>query len=219
MRFLAPVARCDEERAVSVEEPERSDSLAAMEAGRLGEVPELHHAARRDRFSQRGEQPRVEPGSRPRAHGEALGLDEGLELGLDPGERFRAQGRTYLRLELAERGRPLLESGPLEGRGGGFELRELLGRDRDEPANRVRPQAPTALGVVRVHEVEGPERRRDRVAHALGGPPADSEVVLNVVQRESAERPLEAHRESHELRYLLVPHRADFLFICFDMPA
>ena len=74
------------------------------------------------------------------------------------------------------------------------------------------------LGSSEFREVEGPERRRDRVAHALGGPPADSEVVLNVVQRESAERPLEAHRESHELRYLLVPHRADLLFTCFDMP-
>ena len=73
--------------------------------------------------------PRVEPDSRPRAHGKTLGLDEGLELGLDSDERIRAQGRTYLLRELAERGRPLRESGPLEGRGGGFELRELLGRE------------------------------------------------------------------------------------------
>ena len=33
VRLLAPVARCDEERAVAVEEPHRPDSLTAMEAG------------------------------------------------------------------------------------------------------------------------------------------------------------------------------------------
>ena len=46
----------------------------------------------------------------------------------------------------------------------------------------------------------------------------NGETGLNVVQHESAERPLEAHCGSHELRYFLVPHFADLLFICSDMP-
>lgn len=46
----------------------------------------------------------------------------------------------------------------------------------------------------------------------------NGEAGLNVAQRQSAVVPLEAHRESHEVRYLFVPHCADFLFICPDMP-
>ena len=66
---------------------------------------------------------------------------------------------------------------------------------------------------VRIHEIEGSERRRDRVPHALGGPPADGETGLNVVQRQSAGRPLEAHRESHEVLYPLVTHCAACVII------
>ena len=71
-----------------------------------------------------------------------------------------------------------------------LELREIFRRDRDEPANGVRPEAPTALGVVCIHDIERPECRLDRVPPALGGPPADGEVGLNVFQRQPAARPL-----------------------------
>lgn len=46
----------------------------------------------------------------------------------------------------------------------------------------------------------------------------NGEAGLNVLQRQSAVGPLEAHREAHEVRYLLVPHFADLPFICSDMP-
>ena len=211
--LLLPFVRRDEERAVSVEESQGPDTLPALLSRRLREVPELHQPARRDRFSQGGEQARVEPGPWAGAHGKALGLDEGFEFGLEEGERLRAEGRTNLRRKVTERAGPLLETDALKGRGGGFELRELFGRDRDEPANGVRPEAPVALGVVRIHEIEGPERRPDRVPHAFGGPPADGETGLNVVQGQSAGRPLEAHRESHEVLYPFVTHCAVCLTI------
>ena len=161
----------------------------------MGEVPELHQPAGRDRFAQEREQARVEPRPRTRAHGKALGLDEGFELGLDPGERFRTQGRANLRRELTERVGSLLESGLLEGRGGGFELRELFRRDCDEPANGVRPKAPTVLCIIGIHALKATEHVPDRVAHALRGAPADGEVGLNVLKRQPAVRSPEAARQ------------------------
>ena len=108
--------------------------------------------------------------------------------------------------ELLERARPLVDAGALECLRRRLKLRELLGRNADEPANHIGTKLPAALGVVRIHAIEGPERRPDRVPHALGGPPADGEVGLNVVQRQSAGGPLEAHRESHEVLYPFVTH-------------
>ena len=189
-----------------------------MEAGRLGEVPELHHAARRDRFSQRGEQPGVEPGPRPRAHGEALGLHERLEAGLETLARFGVQQGADLGGKLSEVACPLVDAGTLECLRRRLELRELLGRNADQPVNHVGTQPPMALGVVRLHEFKGTERGLDRVPHAFGGPPADGETGLNVVERQSAGRPLKAHRESHEVLYPYVTHRADCVNIRPGIP-
>ena len=172
-RLLAPVTRRDEKRPVSVEEPQRPDTLPALLPRRLREVPELHHAARRDGFSQGGEQPRVEPGPRTGTHSKTLGLDQGLKLGPESDARIRTQHGPELRREVPKRANTFLEPSTLESRGSSFELRELVGRDRDEPTNGVRQEAPAVFHFAGIDTLEPTEYLLDRVAHALGGLPEE----------------------------------------------
>ena len=55
------------------------------------------------------------------------------------------------------------------------------------------------LRVVGIHALERTEHVLDRVAHALGGIPADFEVGLNVVEGQAAHRTLKPHGKAHDV--------------------
>ena len=135
--------------------------------------------------------------------------------------RSRDSGRNMVRsLVASSRNVPARSSMPARSSASAADSSSVSssGETPAEPANHIGAQPPTALGVVRIDEIEGPEHRPDRVRHALGDPPADGEVGPNVVQRQSAGRPLEAHRESHEVLYPFVTHYVACVIICLNIP-
>ena len=69
-------------------------------------------------------------------------------------------------------------------------------------------------GIAGIHTLEPAEHLADRAAHALGGAPADSEVVLDVLKRQSSMRCLEPHGEAHDVLHPFVWHLGEF----FDHP-
>ena len=192
--LVAPVGPSHQEGSVAVEQAGWGHALPASPSRGLGEIAELDHAAGGDGLAQEREQATVEMRFRPGSRGQPLGVHERFEVGLDPRQRVGAQRGSQLGVQLPERCRTLLEPGALQGLGGSVELCQLLCGEGDETAKRVRAQAPVALRVGAVHELQRAEHCIDGISQAFGRPAADREVGLDVVEGQSSERPLESRR-------------------------
>ena len=99
------------------------------------------------------------------------------------------------------------EACAFQGLGCGLKLRQFLGREGGEAAERVRAQPPVALVVAAVRDLQRTEGPFDRVAHALGRPPAHGELGLDFVERHTAAQALHPDCQLHDVLQAFVPHR------------
>ena len=176
--------------------------------GRPRRVVERHHVPDRDRLAQQCEQAIVQARPRPRAHRQPLGFGQRLHVGLDPAPRLGFQHGAQLVAEPAEHGGALVQTGAVERVSGGGELRQLLRRERDQVAQRPRPQPAVAPGLARGHRLQGAEHVLHGVAEAFGGAAADLELALDVVQGQAAPAPLQPDRQPHDVRRPVVRQSA-----------
>ena len=116
-------------------------------------------------------------------------------------------GGAELGLQFSQRRRARLEACAFQGLGCGLKLRQFLGREGGEAAERVRAQPPVALVVAAVRDLQRTERPFDRVAHALSRPSAHGELRLDFVERHTAAQALHADCQLHDVLQPFVTHR------------
>ena len=148
MRLVVPAGFSDQEGPVAVEQAVGLDELVALSSRGTGKVGAFNHPAGQDRLAQQRQLFAVDGLARTGTHGQALGLQQNAEIGLETLQRSFALCCAQLCFDIPKPGCVLREPGLFESLGGCSERSEFLCRDRHEASQGVRLQPPVFPAVV-----------------------------------------------------------------------